>query len=226
MIIEKLETVDSTNKYIEKYIKGGENAVVCAAEQSGGMGTKGRSFCSEKGGLYVSRLVFFENLNAKDCYKININAAMAVVKTLLAYGIKSQIKWPNDILVNGKKICGILIKNTISGNKIAYSVIGTGINVNNELPDELKETATSMKKILGKEFDLNGVFLTFNLNSAIPSSIEEYKKYSAVIGKEITVVRGEKSYKAVCRDILPDGRLELCDGELLSSAEINLKIKI
>ena len=226
MIIERLQSVDSTNKYIEKYVKGGENAVVCADEQTGGMGTKGRSFCSEKGGLYVSRLVFYDNLDAKDCYKINVNAAMAVVKTLLAYGIKPQIKWPNDILVGGKKICGILIKNALSGNKISYSITGTGINVNNDLPEELKNIATNMKTECGKELDLNAVFLTFNLNSAGNCTIEEYKKYSAVIGREITVLRGETSYKAVCEDILPDGRLKLENGELLSAAEINLKIKI
>lgn len=226
MIIEKLQSVDSTNKYIEKYIKGRENAVVCAETQTGGMGTKGRSFSSEKGGLYVSRLTFYNDLAANNFYKINVNAAMAVVKTLLAYGIKPAIKWPNDILVGGKKICGILIKNVVSGNKIDYSVIGTGLNVNNELPPELNGIAVSMKEIAGKEFDLNGVFLTFNLNASTDSSIEEYKKFSAVIGREITVTRGEKVYKAFCEDVLPDGRLLLKGGELLSSAEVDLKIKI
>lgn len=226
MIIEKLQSVDSTNKYIEKYIKGRENAVVCAETQTGGMGTKGRSFSSEKGGLYVSRLTFYNDLAANNFYKINVNAAMAVVKTLLAYGIKPAIKWPNDILVGGKKICGILIKNGVSGNKIDYSVIGTGLNVNNELPPELNGIAVSMKEIAGKEFDLNGVFLTFNLNASTDSSIEEYKKFSAVIGREITVTRGEKVYKAFCEDVLPDGRLLLKGGELLSSAEVDLKIKI
>lgn len=226
MVIEKLQSVDSTNKYIEKYIKGRENAVVCAETQTGGMGTKGRSFSSEKGGLYVSRLTFYNGLAANNFYKINVNAAMAVVKTLLAYGIKPAIKWPNDILAGGKKICGILIKNGISGNKIDYSVIGTGLNVNNELPPELNDIAVSMKEIAGKEFDLNGVFLTFNLNASTDSSIEEYKKFSAVIGREITVTRGEKVYKAFCEDILPDGRLLLKGGELLSSAEVDLKIKI
>lgn len=226
MIIEKLQSVDSTNKYIEKYVKGRENAVVCAETQTGGMGTKGRSFSSEKGGLYVSRLTFYSDLAATDCYKINVNAAMAVVKTLLAYGIKPAIKWPNDVFANGKKICGILIKNGISGNKIDYSIVGTGLNVNNVLPPELSGIATSMKEIAGKEFDLDGVFLTFNLNASTNSSIDEYKKFSAVIGKEITVTRGENVYKAFCEDILPDGRLLLGSGELLSSAEVDLKIKL
>lgn len=226
MIIEKLKKTDSTNKYIEKYVKGGEDAVVCAKMQTAGMGTKGRSFSSEEGGLYFSRLSFYKDFCAKDCYFITINASMAVVKTLLAFGINAQIKWPNDVLVNGKKICGILIKNVLSGDKISHSVIGIGINANNKLPPELSDIATTMQAETGTKIDLDALFLTLNLNLSMRSDISEYKKFSAVLGKKITVIRGESFSVHTATDILPDGRLLLDNGETLSSAELDLKVKI
>lgn len=226
MIIEKLEVVDSTNKYIEKFIKGGEDVVVIAKKQTCGMGTKGRSFSSNEGGLYFSRLSFYKDFAAKDCYLITVNAAVAVVKTLLAFGLRAQIKWPNDILIGGKKICGILIKNALKGDKIAHSVIGIGVNANNELPTELLNIATTMKNELGKNIDLDALFLTLDLNLSMRANIDEYKAFSAVLGKKITVIRGENSLVHTAVDILPDGRLLLDNGELLSSAELDLKIKI
>ena len=226
MRIETLNEVDSTNKYIERYIGGGEDAVVFAKKQTGGMGTKGRSFSSEEGGLYYSRLRFYDNLCASEGYGVTVNASMAVIKTLLAFGVHAKIKWPNDILVGNKKICGILIKNAICGNKITHSVIGIGINVSNPLPPELSDIATSIKLETGKTIDLNALFLTLNLNLSMPADINEYKKYSAVLGKKITVLRGNERYEQTPVDILPDGRLLLQNGEALSCAELDLKIKI
>lgn len=226
MIIEKLNEVDSTNKYIEKYIGGGNDVVVFANKQTGGMGTKGRSFSSEEGGLYFSKLKFYKDFPAEKGYDITINASMAVIKTLLAFGVSAKIKWPNDILVGDKKICGILIKNAICGKKITHSVIGIGINANNALPKELCDIATSMKLEIGKEIDLNALFLTLNVNLSMPSDLEEYKAYSAVIGKKVTVLRGEERYEQTPVDVLSDGRLLLASGEALSCAELDLKIKI
>ena len=226
MIIEHLAKVDSTNEYIKKYLKKRKDALVRADEQTAGKGTKGRSFISQKGGLYLSKLTFHEGLMAKDAWSIMVDSAMAVVKTLLAFNVQPQIKWPNDIWVNGKKICGILIQNGFCGDRVDYSLVGIGVNVNNEIADEIKDIAISLKQALGKEISVESFFLSLMLNFVSGSSIEEYKKFSAVLGKKITVTKGDIVYEAVAEDILNNGALKLSNGELLYAGEVGLKIAI
>ena len=226
MIIEHLAKVDSTNEYIKRYLKKRKNALVRADEQTAGKGTKGRSFISQKGGLYLSKLTFHEGLAVKDAWSIMVDSAMAVVKTLLAFNVQPQIKWPNDIWVNGKKICGILIQNGFCGDMVDYSLVGIGINVNNEIADEIKDIAISLKQALGKEISVESFFLSLMLNFVSGSSIEDYKKFSAVLGKKITVTKGDIVYEAVAEDILNNGALKLTNGELLYAGEVGLKVSL
>ena len=223
MRIEKLKTVNSTNLYLEKFIKGREDVIVCAEEQTAGMGTKGRSFVSQKGGLYVSKLAFHRNLPASEIYSVNINACMAVVKTLLCYGLQPKIKWPNDVFVCGKKICGILINNSLCGDMVDYSIIGIGVNVNNDLAPEIKDIATSVKQITGNSANIETFYATLAYNLYKEYSMEEYISYCKFLGKEITVIKGDKSYRAVAESVLPDGNLKLKSGEILSAAEITIR---
>ena len=224
-VTEHLASADSTNTYVEKkYLKKRISAIVRADKQTAGSGTKGRSFVSAEGGLYVTRLEFFDYLPANRAFEIMINYAMGVVKTLAAFGIDAKIKWPNDIIVNGRKICGILIKNGFCGDFVDYSLTGVGINVNNDIAPEIKDVAISMKQIAGKPFDLESVFFTFIKNVQEGSSIEEYRSYSAVIGKKIRVIRSSGTTEETAVSITDDGRLVLSDGEILSAAELDLKI--
>ena len=114
LYIEGLTRTD-TNEYIKKYIKKRADAIVYADFQTAGKGTKGRSFISDNGGLYLSKLTFYNDLLASNSWSIMTDTAMAVVKTLLAFGVDAKIKWPNDIIANGKKICGILTQNAFCG---------------------------------------------------------------------------------------------------------------
>lgn len=223
-VIERLKTVDSTNKYIEKYLKKRTPAVVRADKQTAGRGTKGRSFISDEGGLYFSRLTYYTALPAREAFKIMIDYAVGVVKTLKAFGVESSIKWPNDVLVNGKKICGILIKNGFCGDFVDYSIVGIGLNVNNQIAKEIKDIATSMKKACGKEFDLEQVFFSLLQNVSVGSNIAEYRTYSAVIGKKIKVFRDGGAFDETALSVTDDGRLVLANGEVLSAAELDLKI--
>lgn len=223
-VIERLKTVDSTNEYIEKYLKKRTPAVVRADKQTAGRGTKGRSFISDEGGLYFSRLTYYTALPARVAFKIMIDYAVGVVKTLKAFGVESSIKWPNDILVNGKKICGILIKNGFCGDFVDYSIVGIGLNVNNQIAAEIKDIATSMKMACGKEFDLEQVFFSLLQNVSVGSDIAEYRTYSAVIGKKIKVIRDGGAFDETALSVTDDGRLVLANGEVLSAAELDLKI--
>lgn len=225
MKIISLDKTTSTNDEVKKYVESGESVAVSATIQTGGRGTKGRTFISQEGGLYISFLKFYNNLLAKDAHKIVEQTAVAVVKTLLAFGIDAKIKWVNDIYVNGKKICGILTENVFEGNFVKYSVIGIGININNEISDNIKDIAISTKQILCKELDINAVLmsLVFNLEQKQEDGL--YVRYSCVLDKRIKVVKpnGEE-YFAVAKDILSDGRLLLDSGEKLSAAEIKINI--
>ena len=222
MKIFKLENTDSTNNYCKKLVSEiREDAVVIAKTQSGGHGTKGRSFSSCKGGVYLSKLAFYP-CKAKDSFKLMIKSALAVVMTLKAFNVNAVIKWPNDVFVNGKKICGILIENNFQGDDVFYSITGIGINVNNELPEGLSDIAISVKQIVGEQnIDAVSSTLIYNLNRDY--TVEEYKKYSCVLGKEITVIKGGKIFKALAADITSDGRLVLDSGEELLAAEVSIR---
>ncbi len=225
MKIISLDKTTSTNDEVKKYVDGGESVAVSATVQTGGRGTKGRTFISQEGGLYVSFLKFYDNLLSKDAHRIVEQTAVAVVKTLMAFGVDAKIKWVNDIYVNGKKICGILTENVFEGEFIKYSVIGIGININNDIAEEIKDIATSTKQVLGKNLDIKAVLMTLIFNLEQKQEDGLYARYSCVLDKKIKVVKpnGEE-YFAVAKEILADGRLLLDTGEKLSAAEIKINI--
>lgn len=228
MKIIKLKKTVSTELYIRKYLKkqcaAREALAVISDVQTGGKGSKGRSFISPYGGLYMSVIYFHNGLLAKDAFKITQSASLAVVNTLKAFGISSGIKWPNDIFVAGKKICGMLITNSFCGDYADYTIIGIGINVNNDLPAELNDIAVSMKQILNNDTDVSTVAATLLYNLLNPQDVGLYADYSVILGKEIrAVLPNGKSFTAVAEEILPDGRLKLSTGDALSAAEVTLK---
>lgn len=226
MKIIELEEVDSTNNFCKRY-QGSEDITVTAARQSGGRGTKGRSFSSEEGGLYVSVMRFYKNFPAENAFKIMLSACVAVCKTLENFGVFPVIRWANDVLVNGRKICGTLIENTFSGAYITRSIVGIGINVNNTIPDGLKEIATSLSAELKKELSLTAIKETLLRNLEKDYSVADYKNYINWFGKEVTLKLGEESKTATALDIAEDGRLIVeTDGEIkkISSAEVSLRL--
>ncbi|MGN0820069.1 MAG: biotin--[acetyl-CoA-carboxylase] ligase [Christensenellaceae bacterium] len=225
MKIIRLKKVGSTNDYAKKFIKKRRSATVIADMQTLGRGTKGRKFVSAYGGIYLTKLTFYDNLPTSEAFDIVVQSSMAVVKTLLAFGLKPQIKWPNDVYVGGKKIAGILTENHFSadGKSVDYSIVGIGININNPIDEELIDIATSAKQVLGKDLDKESVLMTFLFNLSGKESFETYKKYSLVIGKNIVVTEGDREYEAVACDVLSDGRLLLSDGKKLSAAEVKIR---
>ena len=226
MKIIELEEVDSTNNFCKRY-KGVEDITVTAARQSGGRGTKGRSFSSEEGGLYVSVMRFYKNFPAENAFKIMLSACVAVCKTLENFGVSPVIRWANDVLVNGKKICGTLIENTFSGAYITRSIVGIGINVNNTIPAELEKIATTLSAELNREIKVFAVKEAILRNLEKDYSVIDYKKYINWLGKEVTLKLGEESITAIALDIAEDGRLIVdINGEIkkISSAEVSLRL--
>lgn len=224
--IIKLDEVDSTNEFCKRYAVE-EDIIVIANRQSAGKGTKGRSFASADGGLYVSVMKRFLNFPAANAFKIMVNSCVAVCKTLEYFGAQPCVRWANDVLVNGKKICGTLIENTFSGGEITRSIVGMGININNELPQELKDIAISLKQATERSYDLveiEKVFINFLKNNY---EIADYKKYIKFFGKEVTLKKSDGDMLCKALDVDETGRLIVeKDGKILkiSFAEVSLRL--
>ncbi|MFA5207667.1 MAG: biotin--[acetyl-CoA-carboxylase] ligase [Candidatus Paceibacterota bacterium] len=154
MQIEKFKTISSTNKKAKEMSSLGVApwTVVVSEVQENGYGRKGEAWYSPLGGLYFS--IILPRGNIEDLQTITILAAFIVAKVIKeSFNVEPLIKLPNDVLLNGKKICGILTENVI-GSDVKLSVIGIGIDTNIEnFPIELKDIATSLKMELGHEVD-------------------------------------------------------------------------
>ena len=223
MKIIELEVTESTNDEVKKYWDLGEDIAVFARRQTGGRGTKGRSFSSPEGGIYISFIKHYRGLKAEKAYEVTEDISLSVALTLRAFGVKAEIKWPNDVYVGKKKICGMLTQNEIKNGYVEKTLCGVGINVNNDLPIELDGIATSLKKELGREVDLKSVLFTLVYNLEKFQNVELYPSFSCVAGKKVKVFEPQKeAYEEKVDEILPDGRLKLANGKILSVAEIKL----
>ena len=222
MKIIELKTVVSTQDEVEKYISLKKDVIVRADEQTGGKGTKGRAFISEKGGLYFSYLKFYDDLPARSAHRIIENASVSVALALRKFNVEAFIKWPNDIVAAGKKICGILTRSFLKGDLVSYSVTGIGVNVNNEIGNDLREIAVSMEQISGYKADIDDFFRTVIDLLQEEHDGKTYKELSCVIGKRISITRGGETFFAVAKDVLEDGSLLLDSGEKLVFEEIKI----
>lgn len=222
-----LREINSTNEYAKARRGLGENLLVIAERQTGGRGTKGRSFSSQKGGVYLSLLTFYKDFPALNAFQIMQGAAAAVCETLVCFGLKPKIKWANDVYVNGKKICGILIETALKGKCIASSVVGIGLNVFNELPEELADIATTIYKETGKEIAVEEVIETLVRFLEEKNIHEKYAQYLGWLNEEVTLVLGEKETRAKLLSVDEAGGLWAeVDGEKkrFVAAEVSLRI--
>jgi len=154
MKILKFEKLESTQKIAKKLAREGKKpwTIILAKEQEGGYGRKGDFWHSPKGGLYFS--IILPKSKIENLQILNFLAAFCVAKILKEnFKLEPFLKLPNDIFVNGKKICGILTENVIFGN-LKYSVMGIGLNTNiDKFPKDLEKKATSIKIELKKEIN-------------------------------------------------------------------------
>ncbi len=183
-----------------------EGTVVVAEEQIKGKGRLGgRNWVSPKGGkgIWMS-IILKPNMLPSEVAKLTlIGGAAAVNKALEEMGIISYIKWPNDIVIQGKKVCGILTEMSCELNIINYVIMGIGINVNllkEDFSQELVDKATSLKEITGRDLDrkrllasvlnhFENLYLPFKQRGDISATIDISRGKSLLIGKEIRILR-------------------------------------
>ena len=228
------EKTDSTNTRAKEYAEATdirETVVFIANSQTAGRGRRGRSFVSNEGaGIYISILTY-PTEDGFDATKTTAEAAVSLcraVESLCPCEVK--IKWVNDLFLGGKKLAGILTEGKVlSDGKIAYSVVGMGINVyKNAISDEISTIATSIESELNYAPDrscLAAVIIKEFLNRG--DCHNEYKARSVVIGRDVTVVKLNESYPARVIDINPDYSLLINrDGEeeRLFTGEISLRL--
>ncbi len=222
-----LEEVSSTNDYAKGLLAKKEDTIIRAKRQSGGRGTKGRSFSSNEGGAYLSALRFYQDFPAKAAFQIMAGAAVAVCETLRHYGLSPKIKWANDVFVGGKKICGILIENTFSGGNISSSIVGIGLNVNNLLEKELSGIATTMEIEGGKRYCVEEVIerLVDNLYKAW--TMDDYRAYLGYMGERATLLIGDERIPATLLSVTDEGNLAVeIEGNRreISAGEVSLRL--
>ena len=221
------DCIASTQDYAKEKRADGVPLIVTAGCQSGGKGTKGRGFSSEGGGVYLSKLSFYENLSVRYAFHIMTNAAVAVCETLRFYGLQPLIKWPNDVWVNGKKICGILIENVFAGNMVRSSVVGIGLNVHNKLPDELNAIATTMLLETGKNHFVEEVTCRLITELDKERTMDEYLGYIGYMGQQATLILGDERTPATLLSVDDEGGLLVeIDGKTrrLTAAEVSVRI--
>ena len=233
------EQTDSTNTQAKLAAadSAGRDAFFIARSQTGGRGRMGRSFLSERGGLYISYLSH-PTLAVADAVKLTAYAAVCLCETLSELtSLSPGIKWVNDCLVRGKKIAGILTEGGFSadGASFDYTVVGIGLNVAAvDFGEELSEIATDVESECGVLPDLSelAVTLAAKLMKFSSADADEYmKKYrelSVVVGRRVKIICSAGDYFAAVDDIDKDGALlvSLDSGEKkrIISGEISLRL--
>ena len=230
------DRIDSTNTRAKEFAKENpenkETVVFIADEQTAGRGRRGRSFVSRRGaGIYISILSY------PDESGFDAITATARASVLLARAIESlckceiKIKWVNDLYLGGKKLAGILTEGELAQDgKIAYQVVGMGINVyKNAISDEISDIATSIEDETNCRIDRSKLAARIikEFSRKEGNCYEEYKARSNILGKNVTVVKINESYEAEVIDINPDFSLKIQTDqgvENLFTGEVSLKI--
>ncbi len=217
-------SLESTNKTAKEIAAvNNEGTVVVAEQQTKGRGRLGREWISpNRKGLYFS-VILKPDTDPTKVAKLTLLGAAAVNRGLLDMGIQSQIKWPNDIVIKGKKVAGILTEMNCELGTINHIIIGIGINVNQsneEIPYELRDSATSLliesnRAINRKELfaavlnRLDEFYLDFIDGEDMDRVLEICREESAVIGKDVIVIQGSNSRKGHVVGINNDGELQV-----------------
>ena len=219
-------SVTSTMEVAKREARQGAagGTVILADEQTAGKGRLKRVWLSPRGSIALS-IILYPSLASLS--SLIMPAALAVVHSIeAATGLKSQIKWPNDILINGRKVCGILIESDIQGDTVNYTIVGIGINVNLRLADfpEIQPIATSLSDELGRDVERLSVICCLLVEierlylalSAGGSIYEEWRDSLVTLGRRVRVKTGQTMYEGVAESVASDGSLLLrgLDGNL------------
>lgn len=217
--IKYFQEIDSTNNYAKDNFESLKDGTLIISEyQSAGKGRLGKNWQSNIGeGIWMS-LMLKPEIPVYKAPFLTLVAGAAILNAFRNIGVDAEIKWPNDIVLNGKKMCGILTEMVAEVEKVGCVVIGMGINVNTMLfPRELSEKATSIKKegfelkrsdiIREIMHEFEKLYTTYIEYGSKEEVISVCRKYSVLIGKDVYIINKNHREKVYCMDISDDGNL-------------------
>lgn len=212
-----------------------EGTVVITDEQTAGKGRMRRVWLSPKGCIALSVILY---PNIAHLPSLIMVASLAVVHTIAAVtGLWSRIKWPNDVLINGKKVCGILIESGVRDSSIDYAVVGIGINANlknahfaevslpaTSLSDELGRNVSRLELVRRLLFEIERLYLAAQSGEAV---YQEWRDNLETLGRRIHARSGDTVYEGIAESVAKDGSLMLrgSDGSLtkLTAGDVTLR---
>lgn len=236
------DTIDSTNTKAQELAEKGypSGTLVVADKQESGKGRRGRSWVSPSGTGIFMTLMIKPDINPNNASMLTLVAALAVAKAVTSVtGEEAMIKWPNDIVVNSKKVCGILTEMNAQFDYINHIVVGIGINVHNEsFPEEISQMASSlMIEAGGKRFHRAQIIAetmsyfeqyydTFLKTQDLSALVREYDELLVNRNKSVRVLDPKEPFDGKAMGITPKGELIVDTWEsrkLVSSGEVSVR---
>jgi len=236
------DTIDSTNTKAQELAEKGypSGTLVVADKQEAGKGRRGRSWVSPSGTGIFMTLMIKPDINPNNASMLTLVAALAVAKAITSVtGEEALIKWPNDIVINGKKVCGILTEMNAQFDYINHIVVGIGINVHNEsFPEEISQMASSlMIEAGGKRFHRAQIIAetmsyfeqyydTFLKTQDLSALVREYDELLVNRNKSVRVLDPKEPFDGKAMGITPKGELIVDTWEsrkLVSSGEVSVR---
>ncbi len=229
-VVEVHEALASTQDRARELARAGtpDGTLVVAGVQTGGRGRLGRHWGSPAGGLWMS-LVLRPAFEARLASRITQTAAVGAAKALWEIGVEARIKWPNDLLVGGKKICGILAESSAghaggpaNERRLDYAILGVGMNANLD-PADLgvqDREITTIRSELGRDTDLLDLLRALLTNLAVEMGrigdfgavLDEWRNLNCTLGENVRVRRFGQTIEGRAVDLTGDGALLLATG--------------
>jgi BirA family biotin operon repressor/biotin-[acetyl-CoA-carboxylase] ligase len=224
--IHFFEETDSTMSVARDLARNGspEYTVVIAEKQLKGRGRLDRQWHSGAGGLYFT-LILRPQLPPNQVFRINFAAALALVHSLKQlFEIEAKVKWPNDVLIDNKKVAGMLSEFEADSDRLQYVNLGLGINVNNDIRP-FNKSAVSLKQLIGQPVARKKVLLAFLTNMEallderrLEEIVSLWKQCTATLGRQVRVVTRQAEFSGRAVDIDADGALILAQADGRSTA--------
>ncbi|MBN1598099.1 MAG: biotin--[acetyl-CoA-carboxylase] ligase [Bacteroidales bacterium] len=214
-LIQKLDTVSSTNNYLKSLLKSGEipeGTVIMADYQSEGRGRGNNGWHSAKGMNLIFSILFKPGISAGDHFFLTEFISLAITDALKSVGIETTIKWPNDIYWRNKKLAGLLIENIINQDKVQTCIVGIGLNVNEtDFPEDLPNPI-SIKQIIKRGMDreelLNQILKALDI------------RYHQLTINDFIFIHNEYNNQLYLRDTVSHYKVK---GEIVEAAVIGIR---
>jgi len=234
--------IDSTNRAARALaLQEGTNGwIVLADEQSAGRGRLDRTWESQAGEDILASIIVYPHLPPSDMFQLTMITSIAIVQAIERIcAVSCGIKWPNDIFLNGKKLCGILSEGQV-GDQVQFMVIGLGLNVNSSMAGrkELSSTAISLRDATGRQHDRNALIIAIieNFNRLYASAGRDaerikclWEKHAMMLDHKVSIHSDDNVISGIACGIMPDGRLILRESSgrehLIVCGDLSLRLE-